>query len=738
MTAFPVLTDQPGRYDRDPVAGALYRLGRFAFRHRLSVIGVWIVALIGISALAAAVSRPSLDQFSIPGTQSQQALDLLIKKFPAASGASAQMVFAAPQGETLANPKYVAAINESVTLAGKAGGVISAVGPYQLKTISPDQRIGFARIAYPYAAWKVTGADRNQLSAAAGPAKAAGLTVAFGGGIITTQSHDSTEAIGILIASVVLAIAIGSLLGALLPLASSLIGVAIGTASITAVGAVVQLSSTAPILASMLGLAVGFDYALFVITRYRQLLDQGHEPEEAAGRATATAGSAVIFAGTTVVIALVALAALGIPFLSVMGIAAAGTVAIAVAIAVTLVPALLSLTGGRIQHGVLTRFQRRSGDSASLKWARLVTRRPWAVITAGVVILLVLASPALKLQLGLPDAGSEPRNTTERQAYDLLTEGFGPGFNGPLTVVIEAPNANRAQEVAWGAAAVLSKLPDVATVTPPQQNAAKDLTVIGVIPKSSPTSDATSNLVAFIREKAKAVEAQTGVNVLVTGQTAVNIDVADKLNAALPVYACIVLVLALLLLTVVFRSLVVPIKATLGFVLSVSAALGVVVFIFQDGNLGSLVQLPRAGPIISFLPVLLIGILFGLAMDYEVFLVSRMRERFTHGENAHDSVVGGVADSGRVVTAAAIIMFSVFASFIFNGDPIIKSIGLVLAVGVLADAFLVRMTLVPAVMGLLGKRAWWLPGWLERHLPNVDIEGAGLSKATGGEDRGSD
>lgn len=711
----------------NPVATLLYRVGQWSFRHRLIALLGWLGVLVAVALLASAVKRPTNDQFSIPGTESQQALDLLTKKFPAASGSAAQIVFAAPAGESLAKPEYVAAINATVARAAKASEVIGAGSPFTLKTISPDARIAFARVAYPYAASQISKRAQNQLYASADPARAAGLEVAFGGGIVTTPPpHSYSEAIGLGIAFVILSIAISSLLGALFPLITALIGVGIGLSAITAVGALVNLSSTAPILASMIGLAVGMDYALFIITRYRQLLNDGLEPIEAVGQATARAGSAVVFAGLTVIIALCGLAALDIPFLTVMGLAAAGTVAIAVMIALTLMPALLAFGGRRIQHGALARFEYSGDRPVGLRWAKFVTGRPLTVLIVGIAALIFLAVPAIKLQLGLPDAGSSPPNTTERKAYDLLTEGFGPGFNGPLTIVVKAPSNAQASELAATAAIALTKIPDVMTVTPPQQNATKDLTVIGVIPKSTPTSEQTSSLVAYIRDRAQIIKAKTGVDVLVTGQTAVNIDVANKLNAALPAYAAIVILLALVLLTLAFRSLIVPIKAALGFLLSVSAALGVVVFVFQDGHFGNLVALSRPGPIISFLPVLLIGILFGLAMDYEVFLVSRMREQFTKTGDATQSVISGVAESGRVVTAAALIMFSVFASFIFGDNAIIKSIGLVLAIGVLADAFIVRMTLVPAVMKLLGSRAWWLPGWLERHLPNVDIEGASL------------
>jgi uncharacterized membrane protein YdfJ with MMPL/SSD domain len=456
------------------------------------------------------------------------------------------------------------------------------------------------------------------------------------------------------------------------------------------------------------------------------------EVREAAAQATATAGSAVVFAGLTVVIALTGLAVVNIPFLTVMGLAAAGTVTIAVLIALTLLPALLGFVGPRItrvNHVLGYRLRAPKAENASTRWARFVTRRPVPVLVVGLVLLGTLAIPATHMKLGLPDDGARPSDTTARQAYDLLTKGFGPGFNGPLTVVVDAPKvpADQQKQLASKVAEGLEKFPNVAAVSPAIQNPKGDLTIVSVTPKSGPASDETKDLVTVLRDKADEIRAQTGIEAYVTGTTALNIDTADRLSAALPKYVVVVVGLALVLLTIVFRSVLVPIKAAAGFLLSIGAAMGVVVWIFQDGNLADVFGVAQAGPIVSFLPVLLIGILFGLAMDYEVFLVSRMRETFTHTGRARESVVTGFGQSGRVVVAAALIMIGVFGGFVLDPDPVIKSIGLSLAVGVLADAFVVRLTLVPAVMALMGRHAWRLPKRLGRLLPDLDIEGAKLA-----------
>jgi putative drug exporter of the RND superfamily len=716
------------------MARHLYRLGGWAFDHRRKVLVGWLVALALVIASAGAFSGQTVNKFEVPGTESQRAQDLLREKYPGAGGAAARVVFAAPKGEKLTDPDNRAAVMASVVRAKKADEVSLVVDPFQAKAISSDGRIGFADVVYPVPADEIDDHAREELEHTALPAEEGGLQVEFGGNLVTEENEAGSEGTGMLVAFVVLAITLSSLLAAGLPLLTALIGVAIGVGGLTALSGVIELSETAPILATMLGLAVGIDYALFILSRHRQNMSEGLEPREAAAQATGTAGSAVVFAGATVIIALVGLWVVNIPFLTVMGLAAAGTVAIAVLIAVTLLPALLGFSGGRLGrlNRVLAyrpRRERRAGrDNASTRWARFVTGRPIPVLLVGLVILGVVAIPALHMKLGLPDGGSRPETTTERRSYDLLTEGFGPGFNGPLTVVVDAPELPRhlQEELANGVKQEVEGFPGVAAVAPPAQNERGDVTILSVTPTGSPASDETRDLVSLMREEADRIPERYGIEAYVTGTTALNIDTADQLAAALPKYIAVVVGLALLLLMVVFRSVLVPIKAAAGFLLSIAASMGLVVWVFQDGNLSELFSVAQAGPVVSFLPVLLIGILFGLAMDYEVFLVSRIREAYVKSGDPREAIVTGFGQSGRVVTAAAIIMVAVFGAFLLDPDPVIKSIGLSLAFGVLADAFIVRLTLVPAVMALLGRSAWKLPRRMERALPDVDIEGEQL------------
>ena len=721
------------------MATRLYRIGDWAFQHRRKVLAGWLLILVAAFASAALFGGKTSNEFSVPGTESQVAQDLLEQKFPEAGGGSARVVFAAPEGERLTDPENKAAVLESVERASKAPEVVGVQDPYSAGAISKDGRIGFADVYYPVKAEEVEKGSADALEASTEPATKAGLQVEYGGGVVSDESESPAEMVGMMVGFLVLAITLGSLLAAGMPLLTAAFGVILGTLGVTAMSGAIEISETAPILATMLGLAVGIDYALFILSRHRQNLEDGMEPRESAAHATATAGSAVVFAGATVVIALAGLVVVNIPFLTVMGVAAAATVTLAVLIAVTLLPALMGFSRkrmGRMNRFLTKRPRRRAAGAPTLseRYARLVTRRPLAVVIATVVLLGVIAIPALHMKLGLPDDGASPTTSTERRAYDLLTEGFGPGFNGPLTAVVYAPEVPRdkQKELAKGVADEIRTFPGVAAVSEPAQNEAGDVTVVSVTPTGGPASDETKELVAYMRDVAANLPETYGIEAYVTGTTAMNIDTNDKLAAALPKYIAVVVGLALILLMVVFRSVLVPLKAVGGFLLSIAASLGLVVWVFQDGNLNGLFDVANAGPITSFLPVLLVGILFGLAMDYEVFLVSRMRENFVRSGRARESVIRGYSQSGRVVTAAAIIMISVFGAFVTDTDPVVKSIGLSLAFGVLADAFVVRMTLVPAAMALLGRRAWWMPKRFERWVPDVDIEGEAVTHALRG------
>jgi RND superfamily putative drug exporter len=703
----------------------LYRLGNWAFRRRWLVLGFWLAVLVGIGVLSQAVKKDTNDAFNVPGTESQRALDLLDERFPGSGGATARIVFAAPQGHTLDEPQYKDVVDPTVAAAQKVPQSVTTGEQFvQGFTPSKDKTIGFADLHFAVPVEDLKDSTKEALERVAEPARKAGLQVEFSGGVISTSEEESSagEQIGVIVAFVVLLISFGSFLIAGLPLVTAIIGVAIGLSGIYALTAVTELNSTAPTLATMLGLAVGIDYALFIVSRHRQQLAEGLAPQESVARAVGTAGSAVVFAGTTVLIALVGLLVVGIPFLSVMGLAAAGTVAIAVLIALTLLPALLGFAGKRAGAG----RRPKTGATLGLRWAQFVTRRPWVAIGGVFAVMILVAIPALDLRQGLPDDSIKPEETTERKSYDLLAKGFGPGFTGPLTTVLDFGGREDSEAIASEAARELRDFPDVAAASDPVFNENRQVAIIMVTPSSSPSSQATKDLVAHMRDVAADIRADSGINAMVTGTTAINIDTSDKLTAALPTFLVLVVGLALILLMLVFRSIPVPLKAAAGFLLTIVAALGAVCWIFQQGHLADLLAVSATAPIVSFLPILMIAILFGLAMDYEVFLVSRMRESYVHTGQAREAIVTGFQASGRVVTAAALIMIAVFSGFIISDDVVIKSIGFALAFGVLVDAFFVRMTLVPAVLALLDKRAWWLPAWLERRMPNLDIEGEKL------------
>ncbi|GIM93256.1 MMPL family transporter [Paractinoplanes toevensis] len=706
------------------MASFLYRLGRFAFRRRWLVVGLWLAVLAVTVTGAATLSGSTSDAFRIPGTPSQEAIDLLQERFPQASadGATARVVFAAPAGQQLTGAATKAAVEQVVAELRRAPQVASVNDPFRSGAVNQAGTVGFAQATYRVPAQELTDGDLDALTGIAERARDKGLSVEVGGDALQAQNEFGVgEVIGVAVAAVVLVITFGSLLAAGLPLLTAVFGIGIGISVITAATGFIDLSSTTPILALMLGLAVSIDYALFIVSRYRHELADGREPEGATGRAVGTAGSAVVFAGLTVVIALAALSVVGVPFLTQMGLAAAFTVAIAVVIALTLLPALLGFAGrrvlGRRARTRRTRDPEAGTTNLGTRWARAIARRPVATLLIAVAALGVVATPALDLQLGMPDDGTAATGTTQRKAYDLVATGFGAGFNGPLTVVVDTP-AGAAKNTAEQVVQKITALPGVTTAATIAVNPAGDTALLTVIPTSGPGDTATKDLVHAIRHLDGTV---TGASVGVTGLTAVNIDVSTKLAGALLPYLAVVVGLAFLLLMLVFRSVLVPIKATVGFLLSLAATFGALVALFQWGW-----GTDRTGPIVSSLPIVVIGIVFGLAMDYQVFLVTRMREDYVHGAAAREAVITGFGHGARVVTAAAIIMISVFAGFIIAPDPLIRSIGFALSAAVLFDAFVVRMTIAPAVMTLLGKAAWWLPQWLDRLMPDVDVEGEKL------------
>ncbi|MFI5734934.1 MMPL family transporter [Kribbella sp. NPDC051587] len=722
------------------MATLLYRLGYSAYQRRRVVIAVWILVLAALGGLAGVFSRSADAPLTIPGVESVEAISVLQDQFPrsGAGGATARIVFAAPAGAKVTDPENKAAIEESVKTAGRAEGVAAVTDPFLTKTISADGTIAYATAAYQVQTPDITEQARTQLLESGKAAEEAGLQVEFGGDATAAVNEMSaTEALGVVIALIVLAITFGSLLAAGLPLITALFSVGVGMAGVLALSSVVDLTSTAPVLGLMLGLAVGIDYALFITVRHKENLADGLDPHEAAARSVATAGSAVIFAGATVMVALAGLAVVGIPFLTTMGLVAAGMVGVAVLVSLTLVPAFLGVAGARFSRWPVPGLRKRQAalttkTPAGARWATSITKRPLPFLLVAIIGTGILAVPAADMELGLPSDANLSTETTQRRAYDLLAKGFGPGFNGPLTVVVDGRQAaagTNLQQTADSLGQKIGALSDVAAVTPATVNQDKTVAVVAAIPKSSPSSTETKDLVSQIRDLRPAI-ASTGATVLVTGYTAVGVDLSEKLADALPIFLIVVVGLSLILLTIAFRSILVPLKATVGFLLSVGATFGSLVAVFQWGWLAEWLGVNQAGPILNFLPILLVGLLFGLAMDYEVFLVSRMREDFVHGAEPKAAVVGGFRHGARVVTAAALIMASVFAGFILGGDPTIKSIGFALAFGVLIDAFVIRMTVVPALMALLGRSAWWIPRSLDRALPKVDIEGAKLKTIT--------
>ena len=723
------------------MAVLLHRLGHSAYRHRKLVLGVWLFVLAALITCVGVFGGKLDDRFSVPGTESQRALDSLSKTLPEAAGASAQIVFTAPEGHRITESPYSAVIAKAVAETRRAPQVSGVVDPGTAGAVSVDRTTAIVQVQYRVQTAEVGTSSVDAIKSAAHAAERDGLRTSVGGSVFNSKAVHigPSEIIGVAVALLVLVVTFGSLLAAGMALLPALIGVAAGLTGLLALAPAVSISSTAVTLALMLGLAVGIDYVLFILSRHRQQLARGTDPKESVALAVGTAGSAVVFAGATVIIALAALSVIGIPFLTTMGLGAVGAVLVAVLAAITLVPAIAGFAGTRLAPKPGSRAARRAADAEGAtgrttlgtRWTKRVVAKPLLTVLAVTGILVTLMLPATDLRLALPDNGSAPHASTQRTAYDTIDAKFGPGSNGPLLVLAETNDrtAEASSQVGAQVAAKLRTLKNVKAVLAPEPTSDSTQRVITVLPDSGPDSVRTDRLVRDIRAAASDLRATTGASIAVTGTTAVNIDVSNRLSDSLLPFVAIVVGLSLLLLMMVFRSLVIPVKAAVGFLLSVGASLGLVVAVFQWGWLADVLGVPHSGPVVSFLPIILIGVLFGLAMDYEVFLVSGMREEWAHTGRARRAVVDGARHSVRVVTAAALIMFTVFAGFFPLDDSLIKPIAFALAVGVAIDAFAVRMTLVPAVLALAGRGAWWLPAWLDRLLPDLDVEGSSLQKA---------
>lgn len=789
----------------------LHRLGKFAFHHAWQICAAWVVIIVVLGLLAAHFMKPASSAISIPGTEAQKTLDRYGELFPKAGKGSGRIVFETPQGKTV--DAYKTQIEDVVADAEKVTGVSTAVSPFvNTDAISKDRKVAYVQVQLDKGNGSISDKTTSGIEKVVENARKDGLVVEMGGDVINKVPGEILgigEISGVVLALIVLVVTLGSLVAAGMPLATAIVAVAVSMGGLFSLSQVIDISSTTPVLAVMLGLAVGIDYSLFIISKYRSYLLLGYSYETAVAKALGTAGNAVIFAAATVVIALAALSVVNIPFMTTMGLAGAGTVALAALVAVTLIPALLGFAGGSIFLGktkkAIIKAQKKGiaeehaqHSTFWYKWGEAITRRPIMVLVAALLVMAAIAWPVQHLKLGLPTDEYAAKTSSERKAYDILARGFGAGFNGPLLVLVEGLPAvsdeDRAavrqpimdaynQQVAAAIAKQQAEFEQqAATVTTPQaymqlqqavaaaqasgekqqqealvkvnaqveqyaklhqlklvadRIAAVDgvvktlpaLTtdngtkgVIQVIPSSGPSDQKTLDLIANLRDKdtQKDIAKNTGVTFGVTGSTALQADINEKLANALPVYLALVVGLSFLLLIVAFRSILVPVKATIGFLLSVLTMFGALVVVFQWGWFG-IADAP--GPIISFIPIIAIGILFGLAMDYEFFLVSSIHEAHEHTKDAKEAVVTGFGLGSKVVTAAGFIMVAVFAGFVSNHDVTIQAMGFGLALGILVDAFVVRMTIVPAVMTLLGSSAWWLPRWLDKILPHVSIEG---------------
>jgi RND superfamily putative drug exporter len=709
--------------------GALARLARACALHPRRTIAIWVVLLVAAVGSSAAFGGRLVNEFTIPGSETQQATDLLKSRFPANSGDSAMVVFASEKG--LMNDSARAGISAAREAAAKVPHVVSVGDAYAQEAggISKDGTIGFIDVRFDTAASEVELADVEELEDSVDEAVAgSGLTAEYGGDVPNAVAPESgaSEVIGLGAAIVVLLLVLGTAVAMSLPIVLALTSVGIGMSMITVVANFTSLNTVTPILAVMLGLGVGIDYALFIVTRFRQALAAGEGPVDAATTAVATAGRAVVFAGMTVAISISGLAIIGLDFVTKLGLGAASTVVVSVFAAISLLPAALAKLGHRVEKWRVPTFvaqdgkTRRGRPTLVQRWGSVVTRRPKTSAAVALAILFTVAAPVTALQLGSSDAGTDPKHTTTRKAYDLLSEGFGPGINGSLKVAVDQTGDSHAAEKL---AKAFSETPGVAAVSAPVVNPEGDAAIVQVFPTTRPQATETSDLVGHLRDTVvpSALEGSTA-KAYVGGQTAAYDDIAKHIGERMPLFLALVMGIIFVILAMAFRSVVIALKAAVTTLISGMAALGAIVAIFQWGWLGSLVGLDRTGPIESYMPLILFAILFGLAMDYEVFLVSRIREAFTKGSSAHDAITEGVSNIGRIIFAAGTIMVVVFWAFVLGDDRTVKEFGVGLGVAILMDAFIVRMILVPAVMQLLGDKAWYMPKWLDRALPHVTIE----------------
>ncbi len=778
------------------MTGLLYATGRFCARHNRIVIATWVVLAVAVVLIANAAGVKNSDNLTLPGTDSTYAQDLLTGSLPAQAYGTNPVVMQAPDGQKVTSSKNKQAIDDTLKELRKTDGVTKAVDPFGKTgkgSVSKDETITYISVTLADSPSDLTEEDADTIIDATSPASDAGMDVAVGGYLgqaVSKSDTESSEAIGLAAAVIILLFAFGTATAMMLPIVTALIGLAISLALIKLLGHVAAVPSVAPTLGTMIGLGVGIDYALFIVTRHKLQLRDGMDIQESIGRATATSGGAVVFAGTTVVIALVSLLASQIPLVGTMGYSAAVAVLVAVLAAITLLPALLGALDYRI-NSLRVKLGKTHPDDHQphgwRRWATAISHRPWRSLVASAAILIVLAIPVLNLELGSSDNGELPEDTTARQAFDLLSEGFGPGINGPFLVGVKlsspakgdqqsvkkinqqlsklqqqseaqeqqlieegVPQQQAQQQVSQQTGPqqqqleqqkqlanqpaadprltdlenAIAKTAGVKSVSPAIVDKKGTAAAFTAIPTTGPSDTKTEDLVNKLRDDVipKAVKGED-VTAYLGGQSAGYIDLANRISDKLPRMIGIVVLLSFFVLLLAFRSVLLPLKAAFCNLLSVAAAYGVVTFIFQEGHGASLIGLDGPVPIVSYVPLLMFAILFGLSMDYEVFLLSQIQEHFGEDGDTRKAVVDGLATTGRVITSAALIMVCVFASFVLNGNVVVKQFGVGLAVAIAIDATIVRCMLVPAIMTLFGKACWWLPRWLDKLMPKISVEG---------------
>jgi len=720
------------------VTGALYRLGRFCARHHWPVVGLWVAAVAAVAFAGFSVGANNNNNLSLPGSGSTKAQDLLEQNLPSAAYGTNPILLQAGKGKLTdeANSDAIDKTVKKLAAEPSVRSVVSPLSPAGAAALSKDGTIAYVSVVLKESPSDLTVDEAQRVFDATSPASDAGIEVAASGYLgeaLSQTATESSEAIGIAAAIVILLFAFGTATAMALPIVTAVLGLISTLALLKLLSHLVDVPSVAPTLATMIGLGVGIDYALFLVTRHRQQLREGREMLDSIGRATGTAGGAVVFAGSTVVVALCSLVISGIPLVGAMGCSAAVAVVVAVLAAITLLPALLGALGPRINSLRVKIGRTHPDDRQPHGWrsfATGVTARPWRSLLAGGFVLLVLAIPTLNLELGSSDDGDLPEGTTARTAYDLMSAGFGPGANGPLLIGVELGSPAKPTSDPGSDSRLtdleqaISKTDGIASVSPATVDKKGTVAVFTAIATTAPSDPKTGDLVEHLRNTVvpNAIEGKD-MQVFAGGETAGYIDLAARISDKLPLMIAIVVALSFLLLMLAFRSLLLPLKAAVANLLSVGAGFGILTFVFQEGHGASLLGLDGPTPIASYVPLLMFTILFGLSMDYEVFLLSQIKEHYLESGDTRKAIVDGLANTGRVITSAALIMVCVFSSFILSGDAVVKQFGVGLAAAIAIDATIVRCLLVPAAMRLMGDRCWWLPRWLDRILPHVSIEG---------------